>query len=155
MWDLQNFTLTTRDRWNSASSPSQHLKIYDLSDPANPKYIMDFGYPGQNPGSTFIMPGTTNVVPPGVHGPIVATTLNGQPVNRLYMPYGVGYVGNSAAGRRCRATKRVLHAGDGSRRAARLSQVEQIRKNTVWWEAAPQPGAFLARGRCHEPSRLP
>ena len=78
------------DGWNNASSPNQHLKIYDLSDPANPKYIMDFGYPGQNPGSTFVMPGTTNVVPPGVHGPIVATTLNGQPVNRLYMPYGVG-----------------------------------------------------------------
>ena len=78
------------DGWNNASSPNQHLKIYDLSDPANPKYIMDFGYPGQNPGSTFIMPGTTNVVPPGVHGPIVVSTFKGQPVNRLYMPYGVG-----------------------------------------------------------------
>jgi hypothetical protein len=78
------------DGWNNKSSPNQHLKIYDLSDPAHPKYIMDFGYPGQNPGSNFVMPGTTNVVPPGVHGPIVVTTFRGKAVNRLYMPYGVG-----------------------------------------------------------------
>jgi hypothetical protein len=78
------------DGWNTKSSPNQHLKIFDLSDPANPKFILEFGYPGQNPGSTFIMPGTTNVVPPGVHGPIVVSTFKGQAVNRLYMPYGVG-----------------------------------------------------------------
>jgi hypothetical protein len=81
------------DGWNAASSPNQHLKIYDLSDPYHPKYIMDFGYPGQNPGSTFVMPGTettSRTVPPGVHGPIVVSTLNGKAVNRLYMPYGVG-----------------------------------------------------------------
>jgi hypothetical protein len=83
----------TPDGWNTHSSPSQHLKIYDLSDPAKPTYIMDFGYPGQNPGSTFVMPGTENTtktVPPGVHGPIVVTTFRGKAVNRLYMPYGVG-----------------------------------------------------------------
>jgi len=81
------------DGWNANSSPNQHLKIYDLSNPASPKYIMDFGYPGQNPGSTFLMPGTettTKVVPPGVHGPIVVSTFKGHAVNRLYMPYGVG-----------------------------------------------------------------
>jgi hypothetical protein len=81
------------DGWNNKSSPNQHLKIFDMSDPANPKYIMDFGYPGQNPGSTFVMPGTENTtktVPPGVHGPIVVSTLRGQAINRLYMPYGVG-----------------------------------------------------------------
>jgi len=78
------------DGWNTNSSPNQHLKIYDMSNPAAPKYIMDFGYPGQNPGSTVLMPGTTNVVPPGVHGPIVANTVQGVVKNRLYMPYGVG-----------------------------------------------------------------
>jgi hypothetical protein len=81
------------DGWNANSSPNQHLKIYDLRDPAHPKYIMDFGYPGQNPGSTFVMPGTettTRTVPPGVHGPIVVSALNGKAINRLYMPYGVG-----------------------------------------------------------------
>jgi len=81
------------DGWNNKSSPNQHLKIFDLSDPAQPKYIVDFGFPGQNPGSTFVMPGTENTtktVPPGVHGPIVVSTFRGQAVNRLYMPYGVG-----------------------------------------------------------------
>jgi hypothetical protein len=81
------------DGWNSNSSPAQHLKIYDLRDPAHPKYIMDFGFPGQNPGSTFVMPGTettTKTVPPGVHGPIVVSSFKGQPINRIYMPYGVG-----------------------------------------------------------------
>ena len=81
------------DGWNNKSSPNQHLKIYDLNDPKNPKYIMDFGYPGQNPGSTFVIPGTENTtktVPPGVHGPIVVSTLRGKAINRLYMPYGVG-----------------------------------------------------------------
>ena len=85
--------LAHTDGWNNASSPNQHLKIFDLSNPASPKYIMDFGYPGQNPGSTFLMPGTENttkVVPPGVHGPIVVSSLRGRTVNRLYMPYGVG-----------------------------------------------------------------
>ena len=83
------------DGWNNASSPNQHLKIFDLSDPANPTYIEDFGFPGQNPGSTFRIPGS-NSVPPGVHGPIAVSTFNGNAVaggrliNRLYMPYGVG-----------------------------------------------------------------
>ena len=82
------------DHWNNASSPNQHLKIFDLGDPAHPKYIEDFGFPGQNPGSTFRLPG--GVVPPGVHGPIAVSTFNGNAVaggrlvNRLYMPYGVG-----------------------------------------------------------------
>ncbi len=90
---------TAPDGWNPKSSPNQHLKIFDLSNPASPIYIMDFGYPGQNPGSTFVIPGTENTtktVPPGVHGPIVVSTFNGNEVpggraiNRLYMPYGVG-----------------------------------------------------------------
>ena len=72
---------TAPDGWNPNSSPNQHLKIFDLSDPTKPDYIMDFGYPGQNPGSTFVMPGTENTtktVPPGVHGPIVVSTLQRQ-----------------------------------------------------------------------------
>ena len=99
-----------KDGWNNKSSPNQHLKIVDLSDPASPIAIMDFGYPGQNPGSTFLTPGTEvpvagtrtassnglKTVPSGVHGPIVVSTFNGNAVaggkaiNRLYMPYGVG-----------------------------------------------------------------
>jgi len=58
---------------------NQHIKIYDLSDPANPKYIRDFGLAGQNP-VTAVTP-----VPAGVHGPISVPSHN-----RVYIPYGVG-----------------------------------------------------------------
>ena len=51
-------------------------KIYDLSDPAHPRFIRDFGLPGQEPGSS----GPT---PEGVHGPISFR-------NRVYLAYGTG-----------------------------------------------------------------
>lgn len=69
--------------WHQSGS-NQHLKIYDLSDPAHPKYIRDFGLLGQQPGATSHA-GIVNP-PPGVHGPISA----GVAKNRVYMPYGVG-----------------------------------------------------------------
>ena len=50
-------------------------KIYDLSDPAAPRFIRDFGLPGQEPGST------VNPAPEGVHGPIVFR-------DRVYFAYG-------------------------------------------------------------------
>jgi hypothetical protein len=53
-------------------------KIYDLSDPANPRFIRDFGLTGQEPGSN-----PTSPAPPGVHGPIVFR-------NRVYFAYGTG-----------------------------------------------------------------
>jgi hypothetical protein len=51
-------------------------KIYDLSDPAKPRFIRDFGLPDQAPGSAG--PAT-----PGVHGPIALG-------NRVYFAYGTG-----------------------------------------------------------------
>ncbi len=51
-------------------------KIYDLSDPAKPVFIRDFGLAGQEPGSTGPIP-----VAHGVHGPIVLG-------NRAYFAYG-------------------------------------------------------------------
>ena len=50
-------------------------KIYDVSNPAAPRFIRDFGLPGQEPGAT------DNPPPEGVHGPIVYR-------NRVYFPYG-------------------------------------------------------------------
>ena len=64
--------------WKHSGS-SQHLKIYDLSDPAHPKYVRDFGLPGQQPGAA-------EAAPTGIHGVISA----GVTKNRIYMPYGVG-----------------------------------------------------------------
>jgi hypothetical protein len=53
--------------------------IYDLSDPAQPRFIRDFGLPGQEPGAT-------GPAPEGVHGPIAYK-------NRVYFAYGTGAKG--------------------------------------------------------------
>jgi hypothetical protein len=52
------------------------MEVYDLSDPAHPVKIRDFGLPGQQPGAT----GKTPIV---LHGPI---SLPKQ--NRIYLGYG-------------------------------------------------------------------
>ncbi len=50
------------------------IKIYDLGDPANPRFIRDFGLVGQQPGST-------GPERDGMHGPIRLW-------DRLYIAYG-------------------------------------------------------------------
>ncbi len=52
-------------------------QVYDLSDPANPKKIRDFGLPGQEPGAG-------GTVPTELHGPIST----GPSGNRIYFGYG-------------------------------------------------------------------
>ncbi|MGY4467292.1 hypothetical protein ACVWWK_002974 [Bradyrhizobium sp. LB9.1b] len=52
-------------------------QVYDLSDPAHPQKIRDFGLPGQEPGST-------GAVPTELHGPIST----GPQGNRVYFGYG-------------------------------------------------------------------
>jgi hypothetical protein len=52
-------------------------QIYDLSDPAHPAKIRDFGLPGQEPGAT-------GAVPTELHGPIST----GPQGNRVYFGYG-------------------------------------------------------------------
>jgi hypothetical protein len=54
-------------------------QIFDLSDPAKPVFIRNFGLPGQQPGST-------GPVPTDLHGPISL----GPRVNRVYFGYGTG-----------------------------------------------------------------
>ena len=52
-------------------------EIYDLSDPAHPVKIRDFGLPGQQPGAT-------GAIPADLHGPIST----GPQGNRVYFGYG-------------------------------------------------------------------
>ena len=52
-------------------------QVYDLSDPAHPLKIRDFGLSGQEPGAT-------GAVPTELHGPISA----GPEANRVYFGYG-------------------------------------------------------------------
>jgi hypothetical protein len=52
------------------------LVVYDLSDPAAPRFIRPFGLAGQEPGAT-------GPVPAGLHGPIALG-------KRVYLAYGTG-----------------------------------------------------------------
>ena len=52
-------------------------QVYDLSNPAHPRFIRDFGLPGQEPGAR-------GPVPTGLHGPIST----GPAGNRIYFGYG-------------------------------------------------------------------
>ena len=54
---------------------SRGVKIFDLADPANPRYIRNYGVVGQEPGSA------GEPVPAALHGPILLG-------NRLYFGYG-------------------------------------------------------------------
>jgi len=77
------------ESWQQTGS-TQHLKIYNLHDPANPQYIRDFGLVGRQPTADPTAPGYVqegpNTPPSGIHGPISA----GVEKNRVYMAYGVG-----------------------------------------------------------------
>jgi hypothetical protein len=53
-------------------------QVWDLSDPANPVFIRNFGLPGQQPGAT-------GPAPTELHGPIST----GPKGNRIYFGYGV------------------------------------------------------------------
>ena len=59
---------------------SRGVKIYDLSDPSQPRYIRDFGLVGQEPGSK------GEPVPQALHGPIRLG-------NRVYFGYGSSSAG--------------------------------------------------------------
>jgi hypothetical protein len=86
---------TPTDGWRETGS-HQHLYIYDLSDPAKPRFIRQFGLPGQQPDakpgarSCYNAPGpdcyegVTNP-PGGVHQVYSAGTRK----NRVYLAYGV------------------------------------------------------------------
>ena len=61
----------------------QHLKIYDLSDPAKPVYIRDFGLLGQQPNASSHEGVVAGIA---IHGAISA----GVAKNRVYAAYGTG-----------------------------------------------------------------
>jgi hypothetical protein len=87
---------TEADGWRETGS-KQHVYIYDLSDPAKPVFIRQFGLPGQQPGadlaaakSCINAPGPTcyegiTNPPGGVHQVYSA----GARRNRVYLAYGV------------------------------------------------------------------
>jgi hypothetical protein len=72
----------TSEGWHTG----QHLKIFDLSNPAAPKYIRDYGLLGQNPQTKVTQTPYTAAT---VHGPISVPSHN-----RVYLPNGVGSNGS-------------------------------------------------------------
>jgi hypothetical protein len=87
---------TKTDGWHETGS-KQHVYIYDLSNPAKPVFIRQFGLVGQQPGADVATAksctnspgpncyeGVTNP-PGGVHQVYSA----GVKINRVYLPYGV------------------------------------------------------------------
>jgi hypothetical protein len=57
--------------------PRRMTQVYDLSDPAKPVHLRDYGLPGHQPGAT-------GPVPTDLHGPIST----GREGNRVYFAYG-------------------------------------------------------------------
>ena len=60
----------------------RHPQVYDLSDPAKPAFIRNFGLPGHEPGASGAPPST-------LHGPIST----GPKGNRVYFAYGANSKG--------------------------------------------------------------
>ena len=87
-------------------------QIYDLSDPAKPVFIRDFGLPGQQPGST-------GPVPTELHGPIST----GPKGNRVYFGYGTG-------AQRHRADRRSQEAAERAEGADRREPVVPADRQT-------------------------
>ncbi len=74
--------------------PGNHIMIYDMGDPANPKFIRDWAMDGQQPGSK-LQPHFTNA--PSIHGPISTGPVGGALAafpgvvsGRVYFAYGTG-----------------------------------------------------------------
>ena len=109
------------DGWQQSGS-TQHLYIYDLSNPAKPVFIRQFGLVGQQPTAPVATAqpcttvpndtcyeGTTNP-PAGIHGPISMGTT----VDRVYMPYGVSSEGVVQIDDRLKLINGCLTSGPGS-----------------------------------------
>jgi hypothetical protein len=79
--------VSRRDELEGRWTGGNHLKIYDLSDPARPVYIRDFGMVGTQPNVKNGGEGE------GIHGAISA----GVEKNRVYIAYGTGNDGSSIA----------------------------------------------------------
>src|SRR6266446_3625125 len=110
VWDVSDPAKTDPlQTGTSGWRTSRMTKIYDLSDPAKPVFVRDFGLAGQEPGST------ATPVPPGAHGPIALG-------NRVYFAYGT-----SADGILQIVDRQKLLAGPKEPTAANLNAPEVSR----------------------------
>lgn len=123
------------------------MKIFDLADPLRPRFIRDFGLPGQEPGSGGAP------APEGVHGPIAFR-------DRVYFAYGTSrngvlqivdrdrlLRGDPAASDRFAPTPVNLRYPEVGRGIAVLRAAASMAK----WDGRPSPrkdqSGSIARGR--------
>jgi hypothetical protein len=142
------------DGWHQSGS-AQHLYIYNLSNPAKPVFIRQFGLVGQQPTapvatalpcvtapSDTCYEGTTNP-PSGLHGPISMGTT----VNRIYIPYGVGSDGVIQIDDRSKVLNGCLESGLGSNPNASAhcanspTQADLLWPQVSWITMNPENGA--------------
>jgi hypothetical protein len=142
------------DGWQQSGS-TQHLYIYDLSNPAKPVFIRQFGLVGQQPTapvataqpcatapSDTCYEGTTNP-PAGIHGPISMGTT----VDRVYMPYGVSSEGVVQIDDRLKLINGCLTSGPGSNPNASPNcansptQADLLWPQVSWITMNPENGA--------------
>jgi hypothetical protein len=126
--------------WQQSGS-NQHIKIYNLHDPANPEYIRDFGFVGQQPGGTTVegLPGVTP--PTGIHGPISAG-------NRIYAAYGVGSNGVVQILDRSKVLDGCTTSGASPNCAKSPTQGEMLAPQLGWFTL---PGTSLQGGHTSFP----
>ena len=106
---------------------SRGVKIYDLSDPAHPRYIRDYGLVGQEPGSK------GEPVPQSLHGPIRLG-------NRVYFGYG-----SSASGTLQVVDREKLLKGNPASKDPFAPTAENIRYAEIsLLELYPNTGAHTA-----------
>ena len=106
---------------------SRGVKIFDLSDPAKPRYIRDYGLVGQEPGSK------GEPVPQSLHGPIRLG-------NRVYFGYG-----SSASGTLQIVDREKLLKGNPTSKDPFAPTAENIRYAEISrLELYPNTGAHTA-----------
>ena len=124
--------------WRHSGSV-QHIKIYNLHDPANPEYIRDFGFVGQQPGGVKV---EGLVDPPtGIHGPISAG-------NRIYAAYGVGSNGVVQILDRSKVLNGCTKPGASATCATSPTQAEMLDPQLGWFTL---PGTSLQGGHTSFP----
>jgi len=124
--------------WQQSGS-NQHIKIYNLHDPAHPEYIRDFGLVGQQPGGTTV---EGLVAPPtGIHGPISAG-------NRIYAAYGVGANGVVQILDRSKVLNACTAPGASVKCATNPTQDEMLAPQLGWFTL---PGTSLQGGHTSFP----
>jgi len=126
--------------WKHSGSV-QHMKIYNLHDPANPEYIRDFGFVGQEP--TASGPAIEGLVTPptGIHGPISAG-------NRIYAAYGVGGNGVVQILDRDKVLNGCTKPGASANCARSPTQAEMLEPQLGWFTL---PGTSLQGGHTSFP----